>query len=154
MIAANLYADLRTRGVTLSTAERNKLKVRAPLGTVTPNLLSAMQRHREDLLQFVYELAECAAILEVDQGNTAEEADRLAHQCVPYGTASPDGELWLRDYALHDPRVLALHKAFQTVGGIVIINVERVRRPRSNTADSTIAVADQAVLARSGGHDP
>ena len=121
MIAPSLYADLRSRGVRLSIAETPEppepmkplsLRVEAPTGALTEPLLAAIRRHKPELLQFVFELEERAAILEYWQDNPREVAEELARSCVHGGHASPDGELWLRDLAAHHPAAAAALKPF------------------------------------------
>jgi hypothetical protein len=133
MIAPNLYAHLRARGVKLSIARTpNKaespdlpelrLHIRAPEGALTESLRAAITDHRDDLTQFVYELEETAAILQVMQGNHIEESERMARECVRGGTATPDGELWLVELATREIQLLGIASIF---GGLHIVNVER-----------------------------
>jgi hypothetical protein len=99
MIIWSLYADLCARGVLLSTiGDGSKLRVKAPIGALNETMRRAIQDHKADLLDFVVELEETAAILE-EQGNTLARARALARECVTGGQATPDGELWLREYA-------------------------------------------------------
>jgi hypothetical protein len=134
MIAPNLYAHLRARGVKLSIARTpNKtdspllpplrLHIRAPEGALTDSLRAAITDHRDDLTQFVYELEEVAAILQVMQGNRIEESERLARGCVRGGLATPDGEVWLTELATREIEQLGIASVF---GGLEIVNVERV----------------------------
>jgi hypothetical protein len=74
-----------------------RLHIRAPEGALNESLRAAISDHRDELVEFVFELEETAAILQVMQGNRIEEAQKLAHVCVQGGTASPDGQLWLRE---------------------------------------------------------
>lgn len=128
MIEASLLADLRSRGVILTIASGGRLRVRAPHGVLNPSLQRAIWEHRDGLIQLVYELEERAAILEIEQGYSPEDAERLARECVRGGTATPDGHLWLREYAEYHPNVIALRRAFETVFGcgLDIIEVQRV----------------------------
>jgi hypothetical protein len=106
MIAANLCADLQKRGVLLTIAETPKnghlpplrLRVRSP-EPLPETLALAINDHRAELLQFIFEMEETAAILEHEQGNAAEDAARLALSCVRGGMATGDGEAYLREYA-------------------------------------------------------
>jgi hypothetical protein len=133
MIAPNLYADLAARGVKLSIAKTPKrdeslelpparLRIRAPEGALTDSLRAAIAEHKGELLQFVFELEESAAILQVMQGNRIEESERLARECVRGGTATADGQLWLREYAQRELDRLGVTHVF---GGLEIISVER-----------------------------
>jgi hypothetical protein len=132
MIVPSLYADLRSRGVALSIAETPKagesnglsvtlpplrLRVQAPDRALDGGLCAAIRRHRDELLQFVFELEERAAILEYEQGHSREQAEELARGCVIGGHASPDGRLWLQEYALNHPTVEAFLKTF---GGEIV----------------------------------
>jgi hypothetical protein len=134
MIAPNLCAHLRARGVKLCIARTpNKadspdlpplrLQIRAPEGALTGALRAAITDHRDDLVQFVYELEETAAILQIMQGNRIEESERLARECVRGGTATPDGELWLTELATREIEQLGIASVF---GGLEIVNVERM----------------------------
>lgn len=141
MIVPSLYADLRARGVKISIARtpdkreapempETRLHIRAPQGALNETLRAAIANHRDELLQFVFELEETAATLAVMQGNRIEDSERLARECVRGGLATPDGALWLREYAEHHPDVLALKAACQKATGndaLEIISVERVR---------------------------
>lgn len=122
MIAAALHAELAARGMRLSVAPTPRegelpplrLKVQAPDGALTPALESALRRHRDELLEFVFSLEERAAVLEFCCGHSRKDADALARSCVPGGSAGRDGQLWLRDLAEHHPvvrQVLDLFKA-------------------------------------------
>lgn len=126
MIAPSLYADLVSRGVELSIAKTPDIKdspeipplrlhIRAPEGALDEAMRAAIHRHRDELLQFVFELEEAAAILQIMQGNRIEDAQRLAREYVIGGNASPDGRLWLTDYAEHHPKVLAAQDACRKV---------------------------------------
>lgn len=110
MIAPSLYADLCSRGVSLSIAKTPsqteapelpplRLHIRAPEGALNDSLRAAISEHRDELLQFVFELEESAAILQIMQGNRIEDAQELARDCVRGGRATPDGQLWLKEYA-------------------------------------------------------
>jgi hypothetical protein len=131
MIAPNLYAHLRARGVRLSIAKTPngkesidlpelRLHIRAPEGALSESLRASIQDHRDELVQFVFELEESAAILQVMQGNRIEESERLARECVRGGTATPDGELWLTELAAR----LGIASAF---GGLEVVDVERMK---------------------------
>jgi hypothetical protein len=135
MIAPNLYAHLRARGVKISVARTpNKtdspelpplrLHIRAPEGALSESLRAAITDHRDDLVQFVYELEETAAILQVMQGNRIEESERMARECVRGGTATPDGEVWLTELAAREVKQLGIASAF---GGLEIVSVERLK---------------------------
>jgi hypothetical protein len=50
--AARLLADLRARGVEL-TAERDRLRFKAPLGVITPELRRAMAERKVELLDLL-----------------------------------------------------------------------------------------------------
>lgn len=121
MIAPSLHAYLRERGVRLSIAKTPplsepynslSLRVEAPAGALTAPLRDAIARHKAELVQFVFELEERAAILEYEQDNAHQEADQLARSCVHGGHASPDGAMWLRDLATHHPDVQAALEVF------------------------------------------
>jgi hypothetical protein len=127
MIAPSLYADLLGRGVRLSIAPTPKdspelpglkLHVQAPDGALIPSLREAIGRHREALLEYVFDLEERAAVLEHEGGLEREEAERLAQR-----GANPDGRLYLRDLAAHHPAVLHLMNCFK--GGVEIVEVVR-----------------------------
>jgi hypothetical protein len=131
VIAHSLYADLTARGVRLSVAPTPKagellplrLRVQAPKGALTPSLKEAIERHRPDLLDFVFELAERAAIhLERDDANVAEwhEADRFARAWVRGAGANTDA--CLRDLVEHHPAIKAAARAF---GPLEIVGVWR-----------------------------
>lgn len=122
MIAPSLYAYLRARGVRLSVAlgEGVKLRVQAPCGALTEALRSAIERNRDELTQFVFELDERAAILEHEHGNTREVAEELARGCVAGGYAGPDGALCLRDIAEHHPTTIAFLEKFAPLGTEIV----------------------------------
>jgi hypothetical protein len=137
MIAWSLYADLVQRGVRLSIAPTPKqeaapqlpalsLRVQAPPGALNEHLRAALAEYRADLLQFVFELEERAAILEYEQGQTRPVAEELARGCVRGGHAGPDGELWLRAYAETHPDVRHLLGELAKRGGGEIVSVTRV----------------------------
>lgn len=113
MIAPSLYAYLQTRGVRLSLAMGSRLQVHAPAGAITVYMQSFVARHSAELAQFIFELEERAAILEFEQGHTRAEAERLARLCVWGGTASPDGQLWLKAYASTHPLVRQVLSRFR-----------------------------------------
>lgn len=103
MIAPSLYADLKLRGVRLLVAPTPKadassespplrLRVQALEGALTPALEDALRRHRDALLEYVFELEERAAIhLEREDATAAESeaAERFARSCVVGGSAGP-----------------------------------------------------------------
>jgi TubC N-terminal docking domain len=131
MTATSLFAELTARGVRLSIAPTPeagglpplRLRVRAPEGALTPGLKEAIERHRADLLGFVFELEERAAIhLERDGASAAEweGAEGFARMCVRGAGASPDA--CLRDLAEHHPCV---REAARIFGGLEIIGVWR-----------------------------
>ncbi len=138
MIAPSLFADLRSRGVRLSTAPGDglKLRVQAPRGALTEPLRSGIARHRDELTQFVFELEERAALFEFEQGETRERAEELAPLCVVGGSAGPDGALWLRDLAEHHPTVQRARAAlmYATRGAVEIVSVERIESAESEAA--------------------
>lgn len=113
MIAPSLHAYLRTRGVWLSLATGSNLQVHAPAGAITEHMRRFVDKHAAELAQFVFELEERAAILEFEQGHTRAEAERLARLCVWGGTATPDGQLWLKAYASTHPHVQAVVARFR-----------------------------------------
>lgn len=132
MIAPSLYADLRARGVELSIARTPakseaaelpplRLKVRAPEGALNETMRRAIALYRDDLLQFVFELEEAAAVLVSMYGARLEEAPELARDRVLCGRATPDGQLWLREYARLELERLGGSGKFEIVG------VERLR---------------------------
>jgi hypothetical protein len=123
MIVPSLYANLRLRGVRLSIAETPKaevspelpslrLRVQAPHGALTLALAEAMKRNRDELLDYVFELEERAAVLQHEQSNTRGDAELFARCCVVGGSAGPDGRLWLKDLAEHHPAVEAARSVF------------------------------------------
>jgi hypothetical protein len=133
VIAPSLYADLTARGVRLSVAPTPRdgdlsplrLRVRAPDGALTPGLKEAIERHRDDLLDFVFELEERAALhLERAGANSAEleSAAAFARSCVRGGGALPERSLL--DLALNHPTVQAAVHAFARVG-FEVIDVRR-----------------------------
>lgn len=131
MTAASLYAELTLRGARLSIAPTPaggelpplRLRVRAPGGALTPGLKAAIERRRDELLAFVFELEERAAIhLERDDASAEEwrEADRFARAFVRGGGATPDAAL--RELAEHHPAVKAAASIF---GGLEIVGAWR-----------------------------
>jgi hypothetical protein len=117
MIAPSLYADLLARGVKVSIAPTPKdspdvpglrLRFQAPDGALCPSLREAIARHRDELLAYVFNLEERAAVLEYDGGHTREDAERIAR-----GGANADGLLYLRDLAENHPAVLHLLTVFK-----------------------------------------
>jgi hypothetical protein len=118
------------RGVRLSVAPTPrdeelpplKLRVRAPDGSLTPALSEALRRHEDELLAYVFDLEERAAILEHEQGNAREDAELFARACVVGGSAGPDGRLWLSDLAEHHPIMRAAANVF---GPLEIVEVRR-----------------------------
>lgn len=113
MIAPSLYAYLQTRGVRLSLGTGSRLQVHAPVGAITVYMQSFVEQHRAELAQFIFELEERAAILEFEQGHSRAEAERLARLCVWGGTASPDGQLWMKAYAATHPLVRQVLSRFR-----------------------------------------
>lgn len=99
MIAPSLYAYLRSRGARLSLAGDRRLRVLSPAGALCTELRRYVREHAEELAQFVYELEERAAVLEHEHGLSKAEAERRARECVTGGTARPDGQLWLKEFA-------------------------------------------------------
>jgi hypothetical protein len=131
MTAPSLYAELTTRGVRLSVAPTPKdgellplrLRVQAPPGALTPGLKSAIERHRPELLDFVFELAERAAIhLERDDASAEEweGADRFARAFVRGGGATVDAALL--DIAEHHETMRAAAGVFRD---LEIVGVRR-----------------------------
>jgi hypothetical protein len=121
MTAASLHAELTARGVSLSVAPTPsggelpplRLRVQAPKGSLTPGLKEAIERHRADLLAFVFELEERAALhLERDDASAAEweGADRFARVYVRGAGANADA--CLLDVAAHHPCVRTLLDKF------------------------------------------
>lgn len=134
-VAASLYAELAGRGVRLSVAPTPeagelpplRLRVRAPEGALTPGLKASIERHRADLLAFVFELEERAALhLESDDASAAEweGAAAFARMCVRGAGALPDAALL--DLAEHHPCVAAAARVF---GPLEIVSV----RPREES---------------------
>lgn len=105
MIAPSLYAYLQTRGVRLSLATGSRLQMHAPAGAVTEYMRDFIAAHAAELAQFILELEERAAVLEFEQRHARAEAERLARLCVWGGTAEPDGQLWMKEYAASHPLV-------------------------------------------------
>jgi hypothetical protein len=142
MIAPSLYADLRLRGVRLSVAETPKagelpplrLRVQTPEGSLTPALTDALKRHRDELLAYVFDLEERAAVLEYEQGNTREDAELFARACVVGGSAGPDGRLWLRDLAEHHPTIEAVRDAYPDLELVDVWRGEPAARERREEA--------------------
>lgn len=112
MIAPSLYAYLRTRGVRLSLATGSRLQVHAPVGVITEHMRGFIRAHAGELAQFILELEERAAVFEFEQGHTRAEAERLARLSVIGGTATPDGQLWMKAYAASHPLVREVVKRF------------------------------------------
>lgn len=128
MTAPSLCAELTARGVRLSIAPTPKdgellplrLRVQALPGALTPALKGAIERHRPDLLEFVFELAERAAI-HLERGDASAEewegAERFARVYVRGAGATPDAALL--DLAEHHPdiaRVREKYSDFQILG--------------------------------------
>ncbi len=130
MIAPSLHAELTRRGVTLKTTPDGRaLKVIAPAGALDDATRSTMREARDELTQFVYELEECAAVLEFEQGNDPARARELARDCVRGARATPDGELWLAAYARNHPDFQAVSKFFAGRGHpLEIISAKRAGR--------------------------
>jgi hypothetical protein len=125
MIAPSLFADLWARGVRVSIAPTPKdspdvpplrLRIQAPDGALIPSLREAIARHRDELLAYVFDLEERAAVLEYDGGYTREDAERIAR-----GGANADGRLYLQDLAENHPAVRHMLEVFGT-------EIEDVRR--------------------------
>lgn len=138
MIAPSLYAFLRSRGVSLGIAPTPpkadaeelpplRLHVRAPFG-LSDSMWSLMEAHRDELLQFVFELEESAAILQVMQANRIEDAHELARDCVLGGRAGSDGQLWLKEYAEREIERLGLSRYF---GPLEIVSIESEEEARA-----------------------
>ncbi|HEX8843069.1 MAG TPA: hypothetical protein VF791_00285 [Pyrinomonadaceae bacterium] len=120
MIVPSLYADLRRRGVTVSVDAKSRLRVEAPPGALDDSLRTAIRTHRDELLQFIFEIEERAALMFEVENLSIEELERTrneARKTVLGGMASPDGRLWLREYATHHPSVLAMQKAHRKAFG-------------------------------------
>jgi hypothetical protein len=60
-------------------------------------------------------LEEAAAILAVMQQNRIEDSEQLAYACVTGGTATPDGQLWLREYAERELQRMGVSHLFEIV---------------------------------------
>lgn len=112
MIAPSLYAYLQTRGVRLSLAGNGHLRVHAPAGAITEYMRNFIRAHAAELAQFIYELEERAAVFEFEQGHARAEAERLARLSVLGGTAAPDGQLWMKQYAASHPLVREVVERF------------------------------------------
>ena len=132
MLAFSLYADLQRRGVELFLAKDSKLGFRAPVGALDDVTKSLMREHKDHLAQLVYEIEEHKArvLAHYPEGASIplseyEEAERLAHEAVRGASASPDGLLYLRAYAMQHPTVRAYFEAFGPVAG-EIVSVERI----------------------------
>jgi hypothetical protein len=117
MIAPSLYADLLARGVRVSIAPTPKdspdvpplrLRIQAPDGALPPLIREAITRHRDELLEYVFNVEERAAVLEYEAGHTREEAERIAR-----GGANADGRLYLRDLAENHPAVCHMLTVFK-----------------------------------------
>lgn len=133
MIAPSLYADLTALGVRLSVAPTPsagelpplRLRVQAPAGALTPALKEALARHRDDLLDFVFELEERAAI-HLERGNATaaerEGAAAFARSCVRGGGALPERSLY--DLAVNHPGVQAAAHVFARLG-FEVVEVQR-----------------------------
>lgn len=133
MTAPSLYAALASRGVRLSIAPTPKegelhsprLRVQAPEGALTPGLKAAIERHRADLVDFVFELEERAAIhLERPREDVSaaewERAVTFVRSFVRGGGATP--ERALMEMAEHHPTVKF---AAQVFGGLEVVSVRR-----------------------------
>lgn len=142
MIVPSLYADLCARGVRLSVAETPnggelpplRLHVQAPKGALNESLHRALVRHRDELLALVFELEETEAVLTEHAGYDPETERRealrqAARECVRGGTATPDGELWLRSYAMNHPSVQTMLKSYYNYFG-EHLDVFEIRRER------------------------
>lgn len=125
MIAA-LYTDLRRRGVELRLSPNCRdIEFTAPAGVMDEFAQAALKVHKTGMIEYLYELEEAAAILEIEQGNGARMSEVLARQCVPDGYVADDDGLLA--YAQAHSTVRALDKAFRRAGygGLEILSVER-----------------------------
>jgi hypothetical protein len=131
MLAANLYADLISRGVALGISDDGRsLTFKAAKGILTDTLRRAMQRHRDELLEFVLNIEERAAMLsEIENPTPAQLAEtrQRALQLVRFGTATPDGQLYLRDLVEHDSTFQSLNRMHAERFGcpVEIVSIER-----------------------------
>lgn len=126
MITANLYADLTSRGVALGISDDGlHLTFKAPKGALSDALKRAMQRHRDELLDYVFSLEERAALM--SDGSDAPELRERALLLTPFGTATPDGLLYLRDLLAHDSTLESLNRIHTARFGcpFEIVSVER-----------------------------
>ena len=71
---------------------------------------------------------EAAAILVSMYGARLEDAPQLARERVWGGTATPDGQLWLTEYAQREVDRLGIAHAF---GDLEIVSVERIEKARA-----------------------
>ncbi|MDQ3820680.1 MAG: hypothetical protein M3362_23765, partial [Acidobacteriota bacterium] len=73
------------------------------------------------------------SILQIMQGNRIEDAKVLARDCVLGGRATPDGGLWLSEYAARHPSVIAAQDACRKVLGceLEIVDVWRAEKERA-----------------------
>ena len=93
MIAAAVLSELNARGVTFAAAG-DRLRLRAPAGTMTPDLLDRVRTHKAELLALLSGAtggggasdwqrwySERAAIIEHDGGFARAEAEARAFEC-------------------------------------------------------------------------
>ena len=75
-------AKCHAHGIRLTALADGRLEVDGPAGSLTPDLVASLRKHKTGLLVMLhdeaYELEERAAILEFDAGLPRHEAERLA----------------------------------------------------------------------------
>jgi hypothetical protein len=136
MLAANLYADLRARGVRLSLDEGSRLRFKAPAGALTEDLRAAMVRHRDGLAQFIFEIKEMAALMcereEMDADELAASFE-AARSFVLFGLAGSDGQAYLRDLLENNRQWQALNASHVERTGVPleILSLGRVHDERA-----------------------
>lgn len=113
MIVPSLFADLRKRNIVVSVDLDSRLRIEAPQGALDESLRAAIRKYKSELLELAFEIEERAALMFEIDNPSSEDLERTrdeARKHVLGGTASPDGRLWLMEYAERHPAMIALQK--------------------------------------------
>ncbi|TWT79120.1 hypothetical protein CA13_05180 [Planctomycetes bacterium CA13] len=81
-MAAELLAELRSRGVLLSIDVDGRLAFDAPAGALGDDLIQRMRAQRDELMILVERFEERAAIVEHDGGLSRDESEAVAWEAI------------------------------------------------------------------------
>jgi hypothetical protein len=114
MIPADLLAELRSLGVTLTLSPERRLRYKAPRGVITPELFEAIQTHREPLLDLV-ERGEERATVEQEEAHPAADSPQLPPCALCGGDERWDDHNVLRCVACYPPGSMTLKRTMETL---------------------------------------